>query len=497
MDDRWKKKNRYGEKWYDLLAYLAITLFVLSFIFLSFNRHDNLQSYLNDLGAYDQVIWNTLHGDFFRITTSMYDEGAFLAGHFSPILLFFVPFYALVATPKWLLLFQSLSVGLSAVPIYLFSKRKLKSHFAALVILLSYLLNPFLHNALLYDFHETVFAVGFVAWAFYFLDRKKDAAFIVCAILLSISQEHLALLVFMMGLYAFFIQKRRQFGAWTAASSLGYFFLVIMVLMPLFSTSGNLALLEGNAQYGNRYAWLGASLPEMFKNMLLYPDVILGVLLSPDRLMYLFFLILPVFSLALLAWPIIIILPIIGINLLSSNPMMFNVFFYHSAIIIPIVYFSAATALAERFPASRTLRRVFLGLLIVTSLLCFRFLSLVGISGINIWDEYRPTAHARSISQVEKMIPADASLSVQHNLGPHFTQRKKVYRFPISKDEADYILLDMTSPYGSHHGYFDNFGYAIQMDQEEWQQDIDLLKNSSGYELVYQQDGCLIFRKKK
>jgi uncharacterized membrane protein len=126
----------------------------------------------------------------------------------------------------------------------------------------------------------------------------------------------------------------------------------------------------------------------------------------------------------------------------------------------------------------------------------YRF-SLVGLFDSQAVSKYRPDAHARRISEIKKIIPSDASLSVQHNLGPHFSQRKEVYRFPVKKDEAEYVILDKTNPYGRKPTqYFSDFSYSIQMDVADWQNDIDELIKSSGHDLIYQKDGYLIFKKK-
>lgn len=487
------------EKNIDLIAYVLVTVFVSFFLFLSAGRHYALKSYLNDLGTYDQIVWNTLHGDFFRMTCSMINGVYnYLGGHFSLILLVFVPLYAIWSSPIWFLALQALSVGLGAVPIYLMAKEKLKNCWAAIIFLLSYLLNPFLHNALLYDFHEVVFAVGFASWAFYFLEKKNNKAFIVCSVLLALSQEHMALLIFMMGLYAYFIQKRKKFGLWVGTISISYVILVMVFLIPQFSSLGKQSHLYDDPQYGNRYHWLGSSVPEIIKNIAYYPDGVARVLSTKDRLFYLFYLILPVFSLVLYAWPIMIIVPVLLISLLSSNPMTYSIYFYHSAIFIPFIYFSAILTFKRWFLTDKFLRRLFLVAIICSSIYSAYRFSLADVFSGQAISRYRPDAHAQRILEIKKIIPSEAALSVQHNLGPHFSQRKEVYRFPLKKDEAQYVLLDKTNPYGKNPvEHFSDFGYSIQMDVPEWQKDIEELMKSDEHELIYQKDGYLIFRKKK
>lgn len=490
-----KKKYKIGR--IDSLAYLLIVIFILIFIFLSFGRHDALKSYLNDIGTYDQVIWNMLHGRFFQITTSMYNETNFLAGHFSLIFLFFVPFYAIWASPKWLLFFQALAVGLSAVPIYWLAKEKLKNYWVALVFLVSYLLNPFLHNGLLYDFHEVVLAAVFASWAFYFLEKRKNNLFIIFSILLAICQEHLVLIVFMMGLYAFFIQKRRKFGLVISAISIAYFLSVIAIVMPYFSHTGKPAILENNAQYGNRYAWLGASMPEIIKNIISHPLAILTVILSAERMKYLFYLVLPVFSLGLYSWPILIVFPLLLINLLSSNPMTYDIFFYHSAVLVPFVYFAAIITFKRWFLSDMSLRNFFTGLILISSIAVSIIFGVTPLSQKYKLSDYLSTDHSKRVDELKKIIPGGASLSVQHNLGPHFSERKEIYRFPLKKDEVQYIMLDQTDPYRNNPFQIFKFDYALQMEPDEWKNNIADLKNSSDYDIVYDQDGYLIFKRNK
>ena len=477
-------------------AVLAIILFVAVFSFLSSGRHSSLKSYLNDLGTYDQIVWNTLKGDFFGNSANMLSEKNYLGSHFSPILLVFVPFYAVFASPKWLLFLQALAVGTGSIPIYLFAREKLKSHTAGLIFLLSFLSYPILHNSILYDFHEVVFAIPFASFAFYFLEKKNNKCFILFAALLSLSQEHLPLLVFMMGLYACFIQKRWKLGIIVGAASLSYFFLVMTVIMPFFSSTGNSALISGNSVYPSRYAWLGSSFSEIVKKIVSHPFGILFTILGPERLKFFFALLLPVLSLGLFSAPFLIALPVIFINFLSSNSMTYSIYFYHSAVIIPFIFFASVLTFKKWFGEDVFMRRIFLSSIILVSIgSCVQYTTLP-LNPNYYLSDYRPDSHARKINEIVKIVPAGASLSVQHNLGPHFSERKKIYRFPIEMDKTDYIVLDQTDPYRSNPKQIFGFEYALQMGIDDWKNKIEELKKSENHDLIYDNDGYLVFKKK-
>ena len=490
------KNDRIGKN-QDKIAYFLIVLYGAIFSLLAVGRHLSLKSYLNDLGTYDQLIWNTLHGNFFALTCSMLDVSNYLSAHFSPILIFFVPLYFVFKTINWLLVVQAAAVGLSALPVYWLAQEKLKKiPFASLVFLAAYLLYPVLHNALLYDFHEVVLAVPFASFAFYFLLKKNNKFFIVFSLLLSLSQEHLPLLVFMMGFYAAIFQKRTKFGLAVAGAALAYFLVTILFFMPLFSETGKQALIAENANYGSRYAWLGGSLGEIFWNIVSHPFQIALKMLSPDRLKYLFLLLVPVFSLGAYSSPILIILPILAINLLSGNPMTFNIFFYHSAIVAPFIFFAAIFTFKKFFAPDKNLSRIFLTVLILSSLASAVLLGSSPLSPLYQVADFVPDEHALRIEEIKKIIPAQASLSVQHNLGPHFSQREKVFRFPIAKDSSDYVLLDETDPYRKNPRQIFDFEYALQLSFEEKAKQAETLKNFGKFNVIYSKDGYTLFKRK-
>jgi len=480
----------------DCLAYGLVALYVVIFVLLSFGRHDALKSYLNDLGSCDQLVWNTLHGHFFDNSANMLNQRNYLGSHFSLIFLVFVPLYALLATPKWLLLGQVLAVGASALVVYFFGKELFNDAKIALVFLLSYLLYPVLHNALLYDFHEVVFAVPFAAAAFYCLWKEKYGWFVFWSVLLCASQEQLPLLVFMLGLAIMFIKKKTRLGALVCFFSLAYFIVALTVFIPHFSSSGTSALLSSSSPYPSRYAWLGSNVSEVIRNIATHPVAIFQTITSTDRLQYLFLLVAPVFSLALFAWPIMLIAPLVGINLLSSNSMTFSIFFYHGAIYVPFIYFAAMLTFKRWFFDSLSLRYLFLALILGCSIAGAVLFSATPLSRYYRWADFIPTPHEKALADAVRLIPADASLSVQDNLGPHVSERSELYRFPQQQDSVQYILLDQYDPYRDNPNQIFGFEYALQMTVPEQTAAIDELKQSPNYELLYDRDGYLLFHNK-
>ncbi|MFH1598390.1 MAG: DUF2079 domain-containing protein [Patescibacteria group bacterium] len=482
----------------EILKYLLIVVFIIIFSYLSFARHDSLKTYMNDLGAIEQVIWNTLNGNFFEGSSVMLAGSVdynYLGAHFGIILILLTPFYWLFSSPKTLLFIQVFLVGLAGLPLYWLAKEKLKSSWAGMVFLISYLSYPAIQNALLYDFHEVVLAAPFTIFALYFLEKNKKVPFVVFAVLACLCQEHIALIFFMVGLYIIFVKKQKRFGLKVAAAALIWFLLLLGVIMPALSTSGEPELIKAETEYyPSRYAWLGGSLTEVVKNLFTNPSQTLSYIFQYEKIRYLFYLLMPVFGLAVFSPMVLVALPIIGINLLSSINMPYNLYFYHSAIITPMIMVAAILALKKHFLGSKYLH-YFLAAIVVASLTINYIFSLTPWTARYSLEDFRPTAHAKKISEIKELIPDEASLSIQHNLGSHFTQRRNIFRFPLSYNEAEYVLLDYTDPYYNNREQIFHFDYSLQMPRNIWFDLTVELINSPDYGVIFFEDGFLLFQK--
>jgi hypothetical protein len=313
---------------------------------------------------------------------------------------------------------------------------------------------------------------------------------------LALSQEHLPLAVFLMGLYLVFLKKRKRFGAIVAASSLAYLLATLFVFMPAFSSLGA-AVLVNTDQYTSRYAWLGGSVPEMVKNILTKPFFVLQNIFLYEKVKYVFFLLLPTVFLALFSWPIVFIFFLVLINLLSADIITFSVNSYHSAIFAPFIFLAAIYALERKIFEVFPIRKFFVGGIFFLSLLMFVIFGVTPVSDDFSFSDFVPSDHAKLIREVQKKIPPEASLSVQHNLGPHFTGREKVFRYPEKIGEAEFVLVDETNPFKESSSDFFTFAYALQMDEKEWKRSVEEMKKNPQYELVWKKDGYLLFKIKR
>lgn len=434
-----------------LILVLCIVGYVALFGSLAVARHWGLKTQLADLGNMDQAISQTLEGSLMRNTSGGVDTVR-LSGHMNILLFAFVPLYALGAEPELLLILQSIAVALVALPLFWFAREKLHDPWLAVGAAIVYLANPMMQDAQLYDFHPEVFAVVFLAFAFYYLQRRAYRPFLVFAVLTAIAKEDLPLVVAMFGLYAWIVQKNWRVGVPVFVGSLAYFFLMTAAVMPALRPDG------ASANVLQRYGTLGDSIPEIVASFVQNPGTIAQTLFTGSRFMYALTLLLPFAALPILAPTVLLItVPSFLINLLTQTSCCtYRAFgFYYSSAIITILAFASVQALAW----VRSKRQgAFFGriLIFVVAMLTglFAFLtSPAPYSQVSTWEQFAVSAHAQRLSEVTALIPADASLAVQNNLGAHLSQRRDIFTFPRRITDADYVLIDAADPNAQYRGY--------------------------------------------
>ena len=134
---------------------------------LTLMRHQSLQTYGCDLGIFDNVLWNTVHG---HVLHSAILNRHFFGEHASPILLLLAPLYAPWQDARLLLILQAVALAWAALPLYRMAARQLGPA-AGLVVLFLYFSYVPLQGLYLFDFHEVALALPLLAYATEHLTR--------------------------------------------------------------------------------------------------------------------------------------------------------------------------------------------------------------------------------------------------------------------------------------------------------------------------------------
>ncbi len=316
------------------LTYLIIALYALTFAVLSVLDQDSFNTNAFDLGNMDQAVWNTAQGRWFQFTN--WEGGTSrLAAHVEPILIPISLLYRLFASPATLLVLQSVVISLGALPAFWLAREKLRNDFAAVTFASAYLLAPALEVANLHDFHPVALASSLLLFAFYFVHRRWYVPFLIAALLAMGTKEQVPLSVAMLGVYIFLVQRRRFWGGLTVFLAVAWLAGAFLVIIPRFSATGTYA-------YLSRYDYLGASPGEILSNLVLHPGDVIPRLAEPAKANYLLGLFGPLAFLPLLSpATLLMALPDLAINLLSSFSEMYGLRAHYGAVIVPFLIVSA------------------------------------------------------------------------------------------------------------------------------------------------------------
>ena len=406
------------------------------------------------MGNLNQAVWNTARGNWFHLTNQPGTVNR-LSLHVEPILIPISWLYWIYSGPPTLLVLQAVIVALGAIPTYALARHKSFGPWPALAFAAAFLLNPSLQAANWLEFHPVTLAPTFLIAAFYFLVTGRTGWFAVFAVLAASCKEEIALLVFMMGLYAAIALSRPRLGI-ADHDAVGRVGLHRRVrhperfrrrqhpLEPL-RLSGRHACADGRLPCSPSRAWSSSNCAQRTHSR------------------YLVQIVLPLAFMPLLALDILVLaLPSFALNLLADFSPMHQVYtLIYAAPIVPfavmasiygahrLVVWSGRDAardgsLLARTPgAGRGHRRIRLRADVQPALrLHPRRRQLHALHG----DRTRPPRRPHSSTR----FPPDAKVSAQDRLDPHVSGRETIYIFPRIED-ADTVFVDVTGPAWPQH----------------------------------------------
>lgn len=505
------------------LVTLAVVLFCTYFVSYLATRHDVFLTNAEDLGIMDQAIWNTLHGQPLHQTvcnivsdTNCFNEDGIMrfSIHFEPILFPIAWLYALWPSPKMLLVLQTVIAGIGAFPAFWLARLRLRNELASVGIALLYLLYPALQQAVVFDFHAVTLTAAFLLFTLYFMYTRQTVWIFVFAFLSIICKEEISLVIVTFGLWSMVFQRRWWSGGGLAVLGVVWFVLVFYVVMPHFSPTGH-PLLEG------RYGDLGKGPVQVILNIVLHPKFILQqYIFEPSRAFYLRVLVSPAGYLPILApWILVMALPSVALNLLSSQGGMHTGLFQYNAEIVPVLIFATIEAIvlilwlvqqcfawwkrrlakgeaeltiehrrggSARWSFPRLVHLAILAFMLIFALgyalrVNYGFHGNLPYSISFVWPASTP--HSEFAQHFIDMIPPAASVSAQSKLVPHLSQRASIYMFPYGDEVADYILLDVS---GDIYPYFNSLDYAREAKS---------VLMSGQYGVVAAQEGYLLLKR--
>lgn len=429
----------------------SVTVYVIVYLTLSLIRHRGLVTYGFDLGIFDQGIWllSRFHAPFVTI------RGLNLFGdHTSFLLLPLVPLYWVWPSPEILLVVQTVTLGLSAVPLFWIARRLLGDEPAAATVSIAFLAQPAIGWLNLDQFHPEAVVVPLVLVALWAMVSERWRLFLVAAGLVLLVKEDMALLMIGVGIYVA-VRRNRRIGIITVLGSIAY----------AAAALGFLRLMNG---VGTVYTWrLPFGGPAgLVETAVRHPGDLVRYLLGDARPLYVLELLGPLLLLPLLAPSALAMAtgPILS-NLISDFGYQHQIRYHYTAAILPVVGFAAVLGLTKvrstgwrRSVAVATLGAALVGTYLIGPLPGSREPATIpDVHSPAVQDAYRAFA----------LIPDDAVVSAYYPFVTHLDHRVEIYEFPTpfwarswgvlqhehqrlpEADRVEYVLVTVPVPEAS------------------------------------------------
>ena len=427
--------------WDKVVLLLLICLYIGTMVTLSILRHDAFASRF-DLSNMDQTLWYTLHGHFFQLRNPDEFMSRFSI-HADLILVLLSPLYLIWDDVRMLIASESVFLALGAIPVYLLSLRLLKNKIISLIIVISYLLNPGMLWTDIYEFHGVSLAIPFILFAFYFAYIKKWRWYGLFVFLALLTKENISLSIAMLGLAVFFVFKKRWIGLATFVIGIAWFFTMVNVVMPHFSTTGMHWALQGLGDGSTN------PVPSLIKNNMDADHFLRTFLFNKTTSDYYILLLKPFAFLPLLGLPwLLLSAPELAINVLRGTET--TVFHYDSGITPGLIlatifgfYYLQWVLTHLKFTkhfATIILYAVAGIFLFIALRVNYHYSPLPTTPSCSCYI-YNVTQEDRDFEKVLQSIPKDAFITSSLEIRPHISHRDLAFTVPSATESAKYIAL--------------------------------------------------------
>jgi len=391
-----------------------VLLYALYFSVRTVGVHNGLGTSAYDFGLYDQGIWLMSRGHSPFVTLM----GRNLFGdHSSFILVLLIPLYWVFSSTALLFVVQSIVVAIGALPVYWFSRQRLRSEPLAAAMAGVYLLHPSISWTNLENFHPDAALGTLVAFAIWAAYAGKWRWYWVAVVLALSVKEDVAFVLAPLGLWVALKTDKKR-GLITSLASLFTMALMFLVVMRSFT----------GVAFRNSWRIPFGGIGGLLKTALTQPTKLISYLWSEDRPTYVWQMLAPV-GFVFLYEPS---LALVGFVMLASNVVstfwyQHQIQYHYSIIIVPCIVMGTVWALGK---FSRPARKWVSACIIATSLVCGYLWSPMPLARTTTtsWNSQMPpvVAARESISRV----PEDAVVAAYHSLTAQMARRVTIYSFP-------------------------------------------------------------------
>jgi uncharacterized membrane protein len=411
-----------------------------------------------DQGIFNQVFWNSLHGQWFQSSLSSTESVAVMQGrlpqvfyarlgqHFTPALSLWLPWYALFPSAAGLSVLQVTLITAAGLVLYALARQYHEPKLAGMITVSYYgaiaLISPTLAN-----FHDIcqipLFAFGL------FLALEKRCWWLVWllgALILAVREDS-GVVLFGIGFYLLVSRRFPKIGVSFCVLSLGYMLALTNFVMPLFSDDlSDRFMIE---QFGQFVDGEKASTVDVIWAILKNPVRLMVQLLTPPEATVRYLLgqwvplaFIPMISIE--AW-LLAGFPILK-TLIQNDPTALSLHLRYAQTWIPGLFYGVILWWAKHPQMFRfRFQKIWVACIILSLFFTMtanpnRALSFVIPDSIQPWVYFslpRQWEHADAVRSLLAKIPGNASVTATDHVVAHVSGRRQVLRFPMTQFQND------------------------------------------------------------
>ncbi len=432
-----------------LLIALGGALFYVIFMsYFTVRWHNRLGTATFDLGINNNLIYGGLHGKFNQSTVIFPDEPQkYLANHLKAGLYIFLPIYALHPKAETLLIIQSASLGLGAIPIFLFARKRIPE-WAACILAFAYLAFYPMHGANFYEMKMVPTSAAFVLTTIWAVDSKRWITTGIFFVLTLIMREDLPIPLAVLGGFLLLSGHRPRAGALICGVSIFWFVLIRFKVM----------IDAGAWWFPNMYEELWAK-PEtgfrsVLKTLVSNPTFVLKHIFIEEKFWYLMHLLVPMAFLPARRWYLwAAFVPGAILTLLVTDydpPVMFS--FQYVMHWSPYLFLACALSLASiaRHPLQGPSKAAgaVVAVAVASGALSYNYGAFplrdrhleAGYHKIKFGWGKREREQLAHVRELTKKIPQDASVATTERIGAHLSSRVHFYTLRRGTEGAEYLV---------------------------------------------------------
>lgn len=443
----------------------------------------------NDFCERAQAIYNTCRGILFR--TSILEwlkdvDFSIFGDHLFLLTFIFIPLCYIFRQPEYLLIFQTIIFSASVFPLYLIARKRLGSKWLSLFISIGFLFYPLTIKLCFYDFRFEYFAVFFLFWAFYYLQKDSIKGCVLFLILACLCKENVFVISAFFGIYIFLfknsIKRNKVIGVLIFLASFLVLIAYLKLFGPIFSRDNYYQPIHHYEQLNKIFSDKGVYLSRMFA----WPKVAFFASL------FKILLFVPLFS-----WEALLILPGLLQNILAdtfNESLLFvTVNLWHSAVLLPFIFIGLVFGFANiAVPLKKGKWTAYI--LVFISLFGFGVeefykSAYMPFKQNKLWNLKKADKY-KTLLKIKKLLPKDKSIIVHLPLLSSFSDFGKVYFYLLNKNSikkentlVDYIIYSEDVTYSQKSGLND---------------DRDLIKEymaSGSYVKLLEKDGFVVMKR--